>query len=169
MHDEPASADQESMTHVVFDDFDEHTTKPFSGLDWLQLGDAISGNTLQTKVGGENAPLFVAGTETEKSCATSSMETDAPPCLQIEITGMPCVGHSTNDSTRSIGAIVGNCHSDGRHTSMSESGLPCLHAGQPMQMSSLSVTVRSDTGAIAQTGGNSSIVLQVMKAIKQKK
>ena len=169
MYNKPASTVQESMTHVVFNDFDKHTTKLFSGLDWLQVGDKISGNTLTKSVGAVNAPLFVTGTEIEKLYATSSIETDAPPYLQIEITGIPCVGYSTTDSTRNIGAIVGNYYSDGRYTSLAESGLPYLHTGQPIQISSLSVTVRSDTGAIAQTGGNSSIVLQVIKAIKQKK
>jgi len=161
---------------LVCDNLNDHTTSMFlNASSFMNQNPGAGAGNNEVKGGTtpaeklKSGPVEIDGNEFTKVFADrnvdrTSMQTT--PYLQIELTGIPNVQHNSL-STKPIAQVVGKCYTTGRHTASAEEGVLYTHQGAPMQVGKLGCRTLNPNGSLADTGGDSCVFLDVVKAQAQ--
>ena len=163
---------------LTLPDLDAHTTTMFTSASAFMNqkptantgnNDVSGTNSAVSKIGSGN-PVEVDGSNFTQLFATNSVDrtsSETVPYLMIELGGLPNVQHS-GTATKSVAQVVGKYYSTGRCVSSSGEGVAYTHLGEaPIQISKLGCRILNPDGSLAETGGDTTVFLEVVKAQQQ--
>ena len=167
------------LNPILVGDLDTHTTQMFASASGFMNqnppakngnNDVGAGDKSVLKKFDDGSPYEVAGSSFTQIFASESVDrtsSQTVPYLQVELLGLPNVQHSAV-ATKSVAQVVGKYYSTGRYVSSSGEGTAYTHLGAPIQISKLGCRILNPDFSLAETGGDSTVFLEVVKAQPQK-
>ena len=167
------------LNPILVGDLDTHSTQMFASASGFMNqnppakdgnNDVGAGTNSVLQKFDDGSPYEIAGSSFTQIFASQSVDrtsSQTVPYLQVELLGLPNVQHSSV-ATKSVAQVVGKYYSTGRYVSSSGEGTAYTHLGAPIQISKLGCRILNPDFSLAETGGDSTVFLEVVKAQPQK-